>query len=69
MMKGYINLDLLKKYEPVEESALVGCKKCGHSWYEKYTFTSAVRINGPMYFYDYCDVCIDKDGSRNEAGF
>ena len=67
-MKGYINKDLFAPYEPVDENTLVGCKKCNNTWYEKHTFTTAVRINGVGYFYDYCDKCKDVKNSHNGTG-
>lgn len=61
-MKGYNRP--LKPIEFVEEQILVGCLNCRNQWYElRNVLKNGVRVNGPLYQYDYCDLCKKDDSA------
>lgn len=61
-MKGFRFKLVFEDSKPVVEQALVGCRRCRTTWREERTFYTSIRINGPMYDYDVCDMCLnDKD--------
>ncbi len=58
-MKGYIVEP--EPYEPVVESTLVGCRRCHTTWVQDIPHSSDVRVNGPLYLFNACDVCYDPE--------
>lgn len=61
-MKGY-RKSLKQKAEElyhnpsVIEMTTVGCMRCHNTWREERTFHLKIRINGPLYDYDFCEEC------------
>lgn len=58
MNKGYRHPLKVVSTEIVQENLLVGCKRCRRIWHEERSMLKdGVRVNGPLYDYDFCNKC------------